>query len=159
MEKNIAIGTFQTPLQRQKTKMGEEEACRLELLRGRRGFAICLWVWVKLGLPDFVAVSLQSILILYLLGYQNTKLVMLYFKLQKRRQQDFKTRMVRLMNSGLHKIQHYPHRESPSAQTDATSQSSYENLPFVSSMLQKSSRKFTNLNLHNPIQSSATALE
>lgn len=68
--------------QRQKAEVREEEACCLELLRRRRGFAVCLWVRVSLGLPDFLAVPLQGILILYLLGHQNSKLVVLNFQLE-----------------------------------------------------------------------------
>lgn len=72
-------------LQRQKAKVREEEACCLELLRGWRRFAVCLWVRVRLGLPDILAVPLQGILILYLLGHLNTKPVMLNFQLKRRR--------------------------------------------------------------------------
>lgn len=68
-------------LQRQKAKVGEEESCCLKLLRGWRGFAVSLWVRETLGLPDFLAVPLQGVLILYLLGHQNTKLVVLNFQL------------------------------------------------------------------------------
>lgn len=72
-------------LQRQKAKVGEEEARCLELLWGWRGFAVRLWVRETLGLPDFLAVPLQGVLILYLLGHQNTELVMLDFQLKRRR--------------------------------------------------------------------------
>ena len=56
-------------LQRQKTKVGKEEAGCLELLGGWRGFTVCLWVRERLGLPDFLAVPLQGVLILYLLRH------------------------------------------------------------------------------------------
>lgn len=72
-------------LQRQKAKVGEEEACGLELLRGWRGFAVGLWVRVSLGLPHFLAVPLQGVLIVDLPGHQNTELVMLNFQLKRRR--------------------------------------------------------------------------
>lgn len=71
-------------LQRQKAKMGKEEACCLELLRGWRGFAVCLWVRETLGLPNFLAVPLQGVLILNLLCHQNTELVVLNFELKRR---------------------------------------------------------------------------
>lgn len=72
-------------LQRQKAKMGEEEACCLELLRRWRGFAVSLWVREMLGSPDFFTVPLQSVLILYLLGHQSTKSVVLNFQLKRER--------------------------------------------------------------------------
>ncbi len=74
--------------QRQKAKVGEEEACCLELLRGRRGLAVCLWVREPPRLPNFIAVPLQGVLIVYLLGHQNTKLVVLNFQLKRRRGQN-----------------------------------------------------------------------
>lgn len=71
-------------LQRQKAKVGEEEACCLELLRRWRRFAVRLWVRVRLGLPDLLAVSLQGILILYLLVHQDAKLIVLNFQLENK---------------------------------------------------------------------------
>lgn len=68
-------------LQRQKAKVGQEKSCCLELLRGRRGFALRLRIWEMLGLPDVVAVPFQGVLILDLLGHQNSKFVMLHFQL------------------------------------------------------------------------------
>lgn len=57
-------------LQRQETKVGEEETGCLELLRGWRGFTVCLGVRERLGLPDLLAVALQGALIIDLLRHQ-----------------------------------------------------------------------------------------
>lgn len=70
-------------LQGKKTKVGQEEPSSLELLRRRRRFAVYLRVRERLGLPDVIAVPLQSILVIYLLGHQNAKLVVLNFQLNK----------------------------------------------------------------------------
>lgn len=43
-------------LQRQKAKVGQEQTCCLELLRGWRWFALSLRIWEMLCLPDFVTV-------------------------------------------------------------------------------------------------------
>lgn len=72
-------------LQRQKAKLGEEEACGLKLLRGWRWFAVSLWVRETFGFPDLLAVPLQSALILYLLGHQSTKLVVLNLQLKRQK--------------------------------------------------------------------------
>lgn len=68
--------------------MGQEKTCGLELLRGWRGFALGLGIWEMLGLPDVVTVPFQGILILDLLGHQNSKFVMLHFQLYKTRARD-----------------------------------------------------------------------
>lgn len=68
-------------LQRQEAKVGEEESGCLKLLRGWRRFAVSLRVGETLGLPDFLTVPLQGVLVLNLLGHQNTKLVMLNLQL------------------------------------------------------------------------------
>lgn len=104
-------------LQRQKAKVGEEKACCLELLRRRRGFAVCLWVRETPRLPNFIAVPLQGVLIVYLLGHQNAKLVMLNFQLKRIRGEGilFKTRgcgcALDCINSAIN-----PQRASPTAQ-------------------------------------------
>lgn len=68
-------------LKRQKAKVGEEKSCRLELLRGRRGLAVRLRVGETLGLQDFLALPLQGVLVVDLLGHQNAELFVLNFQL------------------------------------------------------------------------------
>lgn len=62
--------------------MREEEACCLELLGRRRGLAVCLGVGERLRPPQVLAVALQGVLILYLLGHHATKSVMLNLQLK-----------------------------------------------------------------------------